>query len=160
MTRLNDRVPPNCQHEIVTATLRDLNQVKTLEKVCFPLDAWPLLDLIGVLSLPNIIRLKAVCGEKLVGFVAADIRRTEHISWIATIGVLPEHRGHGIGQALLQECEKQIPTASIRLCVRVSNTAAIEMYKTAGYTHVGNWSEYYRGQEDALVMEKVRESRL
>lgn len=155
--RLNDPVTPDCQHQIVTASLRDLSQVKILEKVCFPIDAWPLLDLIGVLSLPNIIRLKAVCGDKLVGFVAADIRRSDNTSWIATIGVLPEYRGRGIGQALLKACEALIPTESIRLCVRLSNTPAIEMYKSSGYTYVGNWAGYYQDGEDALVMGKVQE---
>jgi ribosomal protein S18 acetylase RimI-like enzyme len=142
------------------ATLRDLNQVKTLEKICFPLDAWPLLDLIGVLSLPNIIRLKAICGNEMVGFIAADVRRSEKISWIATIGVLPEYRGQGIGAALLAACEAKILTPFIRLCVRSSNTAAIQMYQRAGYSHIGDWKNYYQGGEDAMVMEKVRESRL
>ena len=145
---------------IVPANLRDLNQVKSLEKICFPLDAWPPLDLIGVLSLPSIVRLKAVCDEKIIGFIAADIRRSDLTSWIATVGVLPEYRGRGIGQALLAECEAQIPTPSIRLCVRASNTAAIEMYKRAGYTYINNWAGYYQGGEDALVMEKVRQSGL
>lgn len=154
---MNDPVNPDCQHEIIPATLRDLNQVKVLEKVCFPVDAWPLLDLIGVLSLPNIVRLKAVCGDMLVGFIAADIRRGEKMSWIATIGVLPEFRRRGIGLELLEACEAIIPTASIRLCVRMNNMAAIEMYKIAGYTYISNWPSYYQDGEDALVMEKVRE---
>ena len=148
------------KYEIVPATLRDLNQVKSLEKICFPVDAWPLLDLIGVLSLPNITRLKAICEDKLIGFVAADIRRSEKISWIATIAVLPEYRRRGIGQALLKECEALIPTPAIRLCVRHSNTAAIEMYKKEGYHYIGNWAGYYQDGEDALVMEKVEQSGL
>jgi ribosomal protein S18 acetylase RimI-like enzyme len=150
----------DCQVEISPATLRDLNQVKALEKLCFPIDAWPLLDLIGVLSLPNIVRLKATCNGKMVGFVAADVRRNQQIAWIATIGVLPEYRGFGIGQTLLAACEAEIPTPFIRLCVRASNTAAIQMYKRAGYSYAGNWQGYYQDGEDAMVMEKVRESGL
>lgn len=159
-TRLTELIPPDCQIEITPANLRDLNQVKILEKICFPMDAWPLLDLIGVLSLPSIVRLKAICKDQLVGFIAADVRRNEQIAWIATIGVLPEFRNRGVGKALLEACEAQIPIPFIRLCVRASNTPAIQMYKRAGYSYIGNWQGYYQGGEDAMVMEKVRESGL
>ena len=92
---------PSC--ELAT----DLNEVlRQLESVCFPKDAWPLLDMLGVLTLPNVVRLKAVVGEQMVGFIAGDIRRVENVAWIATIGVLPEYRRRGIGTALLQACER------------------------------------------------------
>lgn len=60
--------------EIVQANLRDLGAVRELERQSFPLDAWPLIEVIGVLSLPGMERWKAVADGKLVGFVAADIR--------------------------------------------------------------------------------------
>jgi ribosomal protein S18 acetylase RimI-like enzyme len=61
------------------------------------------------------VRLKALCQQQVIGFVAGDVRRHERISWIATIGVLPEHRGRGLGRSLLQACEAQLPTPFIRL---------------------------------------------
>lgn len=45
--------------EITEASIRDLMDLRRLEQACFDLDAWPLLDLAGVLSLPGIIRLRA-----------------------------------------------------------------------------------------------------
>jgi ribosomal-protein-alanine N-acetyltransferase len=45
---------------IAQATLRDLNALRKIERVCFPKDAWPLLDLISVLSFPGVVHLKAV----------------------------------------------------------------------------------------------------
>src|SRR3990172_4878419 len=97
---------------IEVATWRDLNGVRELEKACFPVDAWPLWDIIGILTVPNVVRLKAVnsgpgnTGQvrtgHLVGFVAGDIRAHENTAWIATIGVLPSYRGRGIGAALLR----------------------------------------------------------
>ncbi len=47
---------------IEPATLRDLGALRHLEQVCFPKDAWPLLDLIGVLTFRGVMRLKAVNG--------------------------------------------------------------------------------------------------
>jgi ribosomal-protein-alanine N-acetyltransferase len=132
-----------------------LNAVRHLEAVCFPQDAWPLWDVIGILTLPNVVRLKAVMGEKVVGFVAGDVHRAEGMAWIATIGVLPECRSRGIGRALLQACEAQISTPRIRLCVRTDNQGAIRLYRQENYQDVGYWYHYYLDGSDALVMEKT-----
>ena len=139
---------------ILPATWRDLNSLRQVERVCFPKDAWPIWDLIGVLTLPNVVRLKAVVDDRMVGFIAADIRPSQQMAWIATIGVLPEYRGRGIGSALLEATEQQLQVDSIRLNVRVSNHPAIRLYKSFGYQQVGRWPQYYSDGEDALIMEK------
>jgi len=141
---------------IETATWRDLLAVRHVEQACFGKDAWPLLDMIGVLAFPNVVRLKAMMDGMLIGFIASDIRTAERQAWIATIGVLPEYRKQGIGSALLRECEARIDLPSIRLCVRASNLPAIRLYQGFGYQSVGNWVKYYQDGEDALVMEKFR----
>lgn len=130
--------------------------MRHLEQVCFPLDAWPLWDLIGVLTFPNVVRLKADLAGRMVGFIAGDIRDHEKTSWIATIGVLPEYRGQGLGKRLLEACESKLPTDRIRLCVRISNEGAIQLYRQNGYGTLTTWTRYYEDGEDALVMEKIR----
>jgi len=142
---------------IETATWRDLNALRQVEKACFPLDAWPLMDLIAILSFPNVVRLKAMAGEQMVGFVAGDLRRTDGIGWISTIGVLPTYQGRGIGKALLQACETHMKTPVIRLCVRASNEIALNMYRRTGYEQVGRWPRYYQDGETAVVMEKRKQ---
>ncbi|OGO64163.1 MAG: hypothetical protein A2Z45_08015 [Chloroflexi bacterium RBG_19FT_COMBO_55_16] len=139
---------------IEPATWRDLNSLRHLEQVCFPHDAWPLWDLIGVLTFSKVVRLKAMSDGRLVGFIAADIRRAEGLAWIATIGVLPEYRQHGIGTTLLRACENRLVVPRIRLSVRASNGPAIRMYTRLGYKRSGVWSRYYSDGEDALVLEK------
>jgi ribosomal-protein-alanine N-acetyltransferase len=141
-------------YEILPAGWRDLGALRQLEKVCFPKDAWPLLDLIGVLSLPNVVRLKAVCDDKMIGFVAGD-QKSGDLAWIATIAVLPEFRRQGIAAALLQECETHLDVARIRLSVRLGNTGAIRLYEHFGYQRVDIWSKYYQDGTDALVFEKL-----
>jgi ribosomal protein S18 acetylase RimI-like enzyme len=141
--------------EIEPASLRDLGALRHIEQVCFPKDAWPLMDLIGVLTFPGVVRLKAVNGKQMVGFIAGDIRRMEGVAWIATVAVLPEYRERGVGSALLKACEAQIPVKRIRLCVRLSNEVAIRLYEKFGYTKVGEWTRYYQDGESALVMEKL-----
>jgi len=140
--------------EIIPATWRDLKELRHLEQVCFQQDAWPLLDVIGVLSFPGIIRLKAVNDEKMVGFVAGEIRKPKELAWIATFGVLPAFRGLGVGSTLLEACEKALDVDRVRLSVRVGNNTAIRLYKSFGYQQVGTWPKYYRGEIDAVVLEK------
>ena len=145
---------PASPFHIEAANWRDLNTLRRLEQVCFPKDVWPLWDLIGVLTLPSVLRLKAMVDGEMVGFIAADIRRSENIAWIATIGVLPEFRGQGIGSSLLAACEAQATTARMRLNVRTSNETAIRLYRREGYEKVGLWPGYYQDGENALIMEK------
>jgi ribosomal protein S18 acetylase RimI-like enzyme len=145
---------PGGLYTIELATWHDLSALRRIEKACFPKDAWPLLDLVGILTFPNIIRLKAICDGQMVGFVAGDIKRSERLAWIATIGVLPEYRGRGIGAALLRACEEKLDVPVIRLVVRQSNDTAIRLYVRFGYAMLGQWRKYYSDGEDGTVMEK------
>lgn len=145
---------PGAGFSIEPASWRDLNALRHLEKVCFPIDYWPLLDLIGILTFPNIIRLKAVMEGEMVGFIAGDKRNPGNLGWISTIGVLPQYRGRGIAAALLQACEESLHTMLVRLNVRISNQEAIRLYRSLGYQEVTIWPGYYQDGEDALVLEK------
>ena len=145
---------PGSLFVIETATWRDLNALRHLEQVCFPQDAWPLWDLIGILTLPNVVRLRAAIDGKMVGFIAGDIRPSENLAWIATVGVLPEYRRQGIGEALILACEQRLQVSEVRLSVRVSNLEAIHLYLRLGYQKDGYWPAYYQDGEDALVMQK------
>jgi len=139
---------------ILAANWRDLWPVVWVEQACFGEDAWPLLDILLVLFMPGVVRLKVVLDDKIVGFAAAEER--SGAGWITTIGVLPEFRRRGIARVLLQVCEERIRTSRMRLCVRRDNVAAQQLYLLSGYHQVEVWARYYRGGEDALVMEKGR----
>jgi len=143
--------------QIEEAGWRDFNELRQLENECFPLDAWPIWDVLGILSLPSIIRLKAVVDEKMVGFVAGDIRKHEDTGWIATLAVTPDERRNGIATALISSCEIQMNVKNIKLAVRRSNDAAIRLYLKLGYHQSGVWEKYYIGGEDALILEKILE---
>jgi ribosomal protein S18 acetylase RimI-like enzyme len=141
--------------DIQTASLRDLSALRRLEHACFEKDAWPLLDLIAVLTWPDVIRLKAVEDGELIGFVAGDPRSSEGVNWVATIGVDPRYQRRGIGRALLRACEEKTKLPRLKLTVRLSNGAAISLYEKEGYRSVDIWKQYYNDGEDGLVMEKI-----
>ncbi len=129
--------------------------VRRLEKICFPTDAWPLLDMIGALSFPNVVRYKVQAGDELVAFIAGDVKRTAQTGWIATLCVHPDHRRQGIAEKLLGLLEQEMAQPRIRLTVRESNLGAIKLYQANGYFEVNRWKQYYKGGEDGIVMEKI-----
>ena len=140
--------------DIQEASWRDLGGVRRVEQECFGDDAWPLLDILAVLTLPGVVRLKATVDNDIAGFVGGEIKGSEHIGWITTIGVMNAFRRRGIAAALLAASETRLATHKIRLCVRQSNLEALFLYWKFGYHQVDVWKRYYRGGEDALVMEK------
>jgi len=142
---------------VTTADWRDYTQLQHLERACFnDDDSWPFWDLIGVLTLPGTVRLKAVVDGVMVGFIGGEREAGKHLGWVTTLGVMPDYRRFGIARALLRQCEKDLAMPAIRLSVRASNDPAIQLYENAGYEVVDRWKKYYTGGEDALVLEKLR----
>lgn len=141
--------------EIQSASLLDLTALRKLERDCFEKDAWPLLDLIAILTWPDIIRLKAVEDKAMIGFAACDPRPSQSVAWIATIAVHPNFQRQGVGRMLLRACEERVSQPRLKLSVRMSNYGAISLYEKEGYQTVDVWGRYYSDNEDALVMEKI-----
>jgi len=139
---------------IQSASWRDVHELNKLEHACFEQDAWPLIDILGVLSFPGVVRLKAELDGRLIGFIGGETRDHQQTGWIITLGVLPEYRRQGVAKELLRECETKLVARTVRLCVRINNEGAIRLYKDLGYLQVEIWPQYYRGGEDALVLEK------
>jgi ribosomal-protein-alanine N-acetyltransferase len=143
--------------EIQKADWRDYTQLQHLEKRCFDAhDLWPFWDLIGALTLPGLVRLKAVDDGRMVGFLGGEREPSKHLGWITTLAVLPDYRRQGIARALLDLGENHLAMPVIRLSVRASNLPAIRLYELTGYQVVDQWRRYYAGGEDALVFEKRR----
>ena len=143
--------------EIQPANLLDLAALRKLEHTCFEKDAWPLLDLIAVLTWPEIIRLKVEEDGEMIGFAACDSRPSQSAAWIATIAVDPRWQRRGIGRMLLHACEERVTQPRMKLSVRISNHGAIALYEKEGYQTINIWGRYYSDEEDALVMEKALE---
>ncbi len=139
---------------LVQAGLKDLFDLRLMEKVCFPQDAWPLIELIGVLTLPDVVRIKAVHKDRMLGFVAGDVRSRRKEGWIASISVLPEFQRRGIARALLDACEQQMGMPIVKLSVRKTNYGAQVLYQKLGYHQEDVWEKYYPGGEDGIVFSK------
>lgn len=75
---------------------------------------------------------------------------------VTNIAVHPKYRGCGYGKALLEDmmkCAKESDIKAMTLEVRVSNEAAINLYKQYGFVSVAKRKGYYEDTgEDALIM--------
>jgi ribosomal-protein-alanine N-acetyltransferase len=140
--------------DILNSNILDLSSLHKLEHACFEKDAWSFFDLIAVLTFPEVVRLKAVEADQMVGFVAGDPRPRDGWGWIATIAVHPMYQRRGIGRALLRACEQRLGVSRARLTVRISNLSAVRLYESDGYKTIDVWKAYYQDGEDAQVMEK------
>ena len=142
-------------YQIVPVSLGDFTAMRRLEKTCFPVDAWPFLDMVAALTLPNIVRYKMVVDGEMIGFILGDVQRMKRTGWIASVCIHPDYRRRGLAEKLLAVCEVEMQMPRIKLTVRESNTAAITLYKRNGYILSGRWPKYYKGGEDGVVMEKL-----
>lgn len=74
------------------------------------------------------------------------------------IAVDPAHRGEGLGRTLLEACQQALAGEGIARCfleVRVSNAAAIQLYRTCGWKPSGLRSGYYPDGEDAGLYSRL-----
>jgi ribosomal protein S18 acetylase RimI-like enzyme len=140
--------------EILPARLRDLNTLKHLEDEVFKDDAWPVVDILVILLTPGMINLKAVSEGKIIGFITVEENFFDPDANVNSLGVLSAYRCQGVGKALMSAAEEKTNRHSIRLCVRHSNQAAIDLYFSMGYRKTDTRHSYYADGEDAYVMKK------
>ncbi len=76
--------------------------------------------------------------------------------YVTNIGVLPDYRRKGIGAKIVNsliDYSKEKSLDFLSLEVRVSNSAAISLYKNFGFEEVGVRKNFYSNpKEDALIM--------
>lgn len=73
------------------------------------------------------------------------------------IAVDPAHRGRGLGRLLLEASQRDLEAEGLVhlfLEVRVSNAAAIQLYRTCGWKPCGRRPGYYPDGEDAALFQR------
>jgi [ribosomal protein S18]-alanine N-acetyltransferase len=145
------------EYEIRPAGMRDVHAVRRLELLVFRKDAYSYLNISTLMMWPGAANFKLLDhGHNLIGFVAGQPNFANHIDWIITLCVHPDHTRRGLGRRLLDAAENAMTQPRLRLTVRVSNTGAIRLYEVAGYTRLYTEPRYYSDGEDGIVMEKAR----
>lgn len=76
---------------------------------------------------------------------------------ITKVSIAKKYQGYKLSKLLMQDAENRMKLAECENCtleVRVSNTVAINLYKSFGYNIVTTRKRYYENGEDAYLMLK------
>ena len=145
--------------EIRLATIEDAHAIYEIEQQSFSVP-WRLESVLAELEGAANKLYMVICEENhIVGYAGAWLVYDE--GQITNIAVLPSARGKGYGskltKQLIDECFSR-GMHEIFLEVRISNLAALAMYRNLGFSVKGIRKEYYsEPTEDAYIMSVVSE---
>ena len=137
-----------------------LRRVTEIERAVFS-DPWTRRDFARARKRNNGLCWVALVKREVAGYVVGSlIDREFHLENFA---IAPCFQHEGLGQKTLQAAFDLLETKArvISLEVRMSNRAAIDLYKKMGFETVAIQQAYYaHPREDALVMLKPLKTRL
>ncbi|ANU16220.1 ribosomal-protein-alanine N-acetyltransferase [Planococcus maritimus] len=135
-------------------TIQDVNAVYEIEKQSFTL-AWTK-EAFEQEMLKNEFAYYVLgeTAEGVIGYCGMWLVMDE--AHITNIAISPQQRGNKYGEALMREAMDQARAQGAKLMTleaRVSNIAALNLYKKLGFQNGGIRKGYYTdNQEDAIVM--------
>lgn len=136
------------------ATLKDVEDIYEIEKLCFP-DPWSIDALTYELEEnPRAFYIVADLDGQVVGY--AGLWWIEDEGHITNVAVKPGYRNRRIGEGIISILIDFTSKEGIKhhtLEVRRSNDPAISLYEKFGFRTEGIRKRYYRNNgEDALIM--------
>lgn len=133
----------------------DILRISEIEKECFPLEPWSFRMLASSFGSGSFIGILAEDGGEIIGYggmtVATDTADIDNVA------VTEPFRKSGVGTAIITELSRLAVENGVKklfLEVRVSNSAAMELYLKSGFKGVYARTRYYSDGEDCLVMVK------
>ena len=147
--------PMNKSHApiIRSMTSSDVDAVVTIEQASFS-TPWCRDHFEHEISAPYSFPSVAEYNCTVVGYVCLMSLFEE--AQILDIAVVPEQRGRGIAQLLMEHAvtvAREKEAELLALEVRASNRAAIALYERCGFVRTGIRLNYYEGRDDAVLME-------
>jgi ribosomal protein S18 acetylase RimI-like enzyme len=139
----------------------DFHDLYAIEEVCFqPPQRFTRRYMRQLLDSPEAATWIAEQGQIMTGFAILEWSQqvTGIVAYIATIEVLPEYRGKGIGAELLRRLEGSANAEraiEVWLHVDAENAPAIHLYERSGYHKSGRVDHYYARNRSAVVYVKT-----
>ena len=138
--------------QVIQLKASDVDDLIELEKTCFAYH-WKREQFLMGLERGIFKILGIRDGDRLAAYLAISLIEDE--MEILNLAVHPDYRKQGMATSLLNRgfevCRKKGIAKSF-LDVKVSNSAAIELYKKFGYVQIGVRKKYYPDtKEDALL---------
>jgi ribosomal-protein-alanine N-acetyltransferase len=105
---------------------------------------------------PDVEVSVAADGAMVLGFIILSMRGPFR-GYIQTVGVVPQHRGRGIGTRLVRFAEERIfrETPNVFLCVSSFNNRAQNLYRRLGYEVVGQLKNFIVPGHSEILMRKT-----
>jgi ribosomal protein S18 acetylase RimI-like enzyme len=130
------------------ASLADLSPTMSLEETCFDTYCLSKRQLRYLQRSPNAVFQIAEKGGSIVGECIALIRHHKKSlsGRLYSLAVHPNHRGHGIGNRLLQKTLAGLVANGVKrvfLEVEQANAAALKLYERHGFRSIGLLPDYY-----------------
>lgn len=141
--------------KIVPMTADHLEELEKLERICFsrPWSRKMLAEELENQCAAFLVAEDSVSG-RVLGYAGLMVVADE--GYITNVAVFPEYRRQGIAAQILQvflQFAAANHLAFLTLEVRPSNTAAIALYESFGFTERGRRRNYYDlPKEDALIL--------
>lgn len=136
------------------ATTADLHSIAQIEKNCFT-HPWSENLISDELTHPDAI-VTIAFNENLEILGYSVFRKIDDYAELFRIAVDPTYQNQGIGRILFNSGANSVERRRILLEVDETNTPAIALYKSLGFTETGRRPNYY-GSHAALLMEYFRE---
>ena len=137
-------------------TKQDISACEAIERACFS-SPWSFAELSKLCENPLACYYTAAEDGEVVGYGGMYCVLDE--GSINNIGVLPQYRRRGAAGALLDaliDSGCKLGLSRLTLEVRESNTAAISLYRSRGFSEVGLRKKFYSNpREDGIIMEKI-----
>lgn len=135
------------------AQIADLDKVYECETICFE-TPWSFSMLYeDIVVNTNTVYMVIEKDEQIIGYGGMWIILDE--AHITNVCVRPEYRGRGYAKQLMRSLAQQSRlngAEAMTLEVRVSNRAALKLYKHCGFSIQGLRKKYYSNKEDAYIM--------
>ena len=142
------------EQDIRPVRKEDIAEISLLEEASFD-DPYPSYFLSELARDNPDTFLVLTLNNEIVAYGVVD--HWEDHDHLISIAVRPDSRRKGLGETLLVELEKRLSKERpMKLEVRQSNLAAIQLYSKRGFTKTGVAEGYYGDGEDAIIMEKSR----
>ena len=139
---------------IKKATLKDLNEVLSIEQSAILTNQLTELDIKNSLTNHSYVTLKAVFNNQIVGYII--LQATDELN-IVSVAVKKEFRNLGIGTKLLKRAEfyvKKLNLSMLSLEVSLNNITAYLVYQKFGFKQRRIRKNYYADGADCLEMIK------
>lgn len=149
--------PSGSRAAIRGARIDEAVTLERIEAVCFQTDRLSRRMLNHHLRSPCADVLVAELAGRPAGYAMVFHRANSAVARLYSIAVLPEFRGRGVADALMEAAERasrKRGASALRLEVRTDNPAAAALYIKRGYVEFGYHDDYYADGMSARRFEK------